>query len=300
MGKLNGVKVPAYFSVGGAGMALAAGALLIAAPLRMIAGSRQKLPPAHAGVVWERRGDWHLNGSGTRLRLGDAVPPGSLLTAAGSKAAQSTVILLPDGQRLLCECYDAKACSQGFRIPAIVSSPSPAVWEMFAGVQKVLLARPAADDAAFAPPAGHEALAAHVEIVSAVSPQGETSIASALRVLPAGRYALALTSDGGRGSGVTDLGKQPLDWAAPHGVAQVRVPGPGVYRIHVSDATLEPRIDIEVLATMPSFLASETAGLKQARETILEWSHAHEGWPLHDFLRAYLQSRGSVTSENVQ
>jgi hypothetical protein len=299
LGRLNGVKVPAYFLVGGAGIAFAA-ALLIAAPLQVIAGSREKLSPAFAGIVWEKRGDWHLNGSGTRLRLGDAVPPGSLLTAAGSKAAQSTVILLPDGQRLLCECYDAKACSQGFRIPAIVSAPSLAVWEMFVGVQKVLLARPAADDAAFEAPAGHEALAAHVEIVSAVSPQGEISIASALRVLPPGRYALALTSDGGRGAGVIDLGKQPLDWAAADGTARVRVPGPGVYRIRVSDTTLEPRIEIEALATMTGSFAEESAGLKHARETILEWSHTHEGWPLHDFLRAYLQSRGSVTSENAQ
>ena len=279
---------------------MAAAALLVAAPALVIAGSREKVPPAFAGMVWKKQGDWHLNGSGTGLRLGDAVPPGSLLTAAGSKAAQSTVILLPDGQRLLCECYDAKACSQGFRIPAIVSSPSPAVWEMFVGVQEALLARPAADDAAFEAPPGHEAMAAQVEIVSALSPQGEISIASALRVLPTGRYALALISDGGRGSGVIDLGKQPLNWAAADGTARVRVPGPGVYRIRVSDPSLEPRIGIEVLATMPGSFAEESTGLKHARETILEWSHTHEGWPLHDFLRVYLQSRGSVTSKNVQ
>lgn len=291
------MKVPASFFVGGAVLGLAA-SLLVAAPSRVTAGSQQK--PEFAGIVWERRGDWHLNGRGPRLRLGDAVPPGSLLTAAGSKAGQSTLILLPDGQRLLCECYDAKACSQGFRIPAIVSAPSPAVWQMFVGVQKVLLALPAADDAAFATPAGHEALAAHLEIVSPVTPQGEISIASALRVLPTGRYALALTSDGGHGSGVIDLGKQPLDWAAADGTARVRVPGPGVYRIRVSDVRLEPRIEIEVLATMPGSFAEESAGLKHARETIQEWSHTHEGWPLHDFLRAYLQSRGEVPSETAQ
>lgn len=277
-----------------------AATLLIAAPLRIPADSLEKVPPAFAGIVWERRGDWHLNGSGTRLRLGDAVAPGSLLTAGGSKAAQSTVILLPDGQRLLCECYDAKACSQGFRIPAIAPSPSPAVWRMFVGVQKVLQARPAADDAVFVAPAGHAALAAHVEIVSAVSPPGEISIASALRVLPAGRYVLALTNDSKRGSGANDLGKQPLDWAAADGTARVHLPGPGVYRVRVSDTTLEPRIEIEVLATMPGSFAEESAGLKHARQTIQEWSHTHEGWPLHDFLRAYLQSRGSVPSGKAQ
>jgi hypothetical protein len=34
-----------------------------------------------SGMVWEKHGDWHLNGSPDALRLGEAIPPGGLVTA---------------------------------------------------------------------------------------------------------------------------------------------------------------------------------------------------------------------------
>jgi hypothetical protein len=63
----------------------------------------------------------------------------------------------------------------------------------------------------------------------------------------------------------------------------------------VSDQTYVPRFEIEVLATSPASSAAEAAGLKMARETILKWTH--EGWPLHAFLRVYLESRLSAASQ---
>jgi hypothetical protein len=270
-------------------------ALQTVLPAMPLAADSAKQPSTFSGMVWVKRGNWRVNGSSTELRLGDAVLPGALLTASG-KGEQSTVILLPDGQRLLCECYDARTCSQGFRIPAIVPLPTAAVWEMFVGVRSALLSRPATADAAFPPPVGHEALAANAEIVSPVSPDGQVSIAAALRVLPSGQYALSLTRSPGA-SAATSWSEQTLDWVAPHGIAAVRIPGPGAYRIRVSDETQEPRIAIEVLATPPASLAEESAGLKQARETIQQWSRTHEGWALHDFLRAYLESRAKLSSE---
>jgi hypothetical protein len=265
-------------------------ALQIVMPAVLFAADIGKPPSVSYGIVWAKRGNWHLNGGPTELRLGDAVLSGTLLTASG-KGEQSTVILFPDGQRLLCECYDARTCSQGFRIPAIVPSPTAEIWEMFAGVQKVLLARPATAEAAFTAPVGHGALAANAEIVSPVNPDGQVSIAAALRVLPSGKYHLSLTRDRPGTSAETGWGEQTLDWVAPHGIADVRLPGRGVYRIRVSDQTEEPRIAIELLATPPASLAEESSGLKQARETIQQWNRTHEGWDLHDFLRVYLESR---------
>jgi hypothetical protein len=269
--------------------------LLVAAlqtvlPAMLLASDSDTKPTTFSGMVWVKRGNWHVSGSPTELRLGDAVLPGRLLTASG-KGEQSTVILLPDGQRLLCECYDAKTCSQGFRVPAIVPLPTATVWEMFVGVRSVLLSGPATADAAFPQPVGHEALAANAEIVSPVNPDGQASIAAALRVLPSGQYGLSLTQESPEASAETSWGEQTLDWVAPHGTADVRIPGPGAYRIRVSDTTHEPRIAIEMLATAPASLAKESAGLKQARETIQQWSRTHEGWALHDFLRVYLESR---------
>jgi hypothetical protein len=276
---------------------LVVAALQTVLPAMRLAADSDKPPSKFSGMVWVKRGSWHVNGSPTELRLGDAVFPGGLLTASG-KGEQSTVILLPDGQRLLCECYDAKTCSQGFRVPAIMPSPTTTVWEMFVGVRSVLLSRPATADGAFPPPVGHEVLAANAEIVSPVNPDGQVSIAAALRVLPSGQYKLSLTPESPGAAAETGLvGEQSLDWVAPHGTAYVRTPGPGAYRIRVSDETHEPRIAIEVLATSPASLAKESAGLKQARETIQQWSLTHEGWALHDFLRVYLESRVKLSSE---
>jgi hypothetical protein len=58
-----------------------------------------------------------------------------------------------------------------------------------------------------------------------------------------------------------------------------------------------PRIEVEVLATAPDSLATEAARLKQLRETIMQWNHAHGGWDLHTFLRVYLESRPAALSQ---
>jgi hypothetical protein len=265
------------------------GALLMGGPAVSVSAAS-----GATGMVWEKHGDWHLNGSSNALRLGEAIPPGGLITAGVDGSAHSIVIFLPDGQRMLCECYEAKTCSQGFRVPAITPQPQPAVWEMFVAVRNVLLLRPAAAETAFPTPAGREEMAVNSEMVAAVSPQGEISIAPALRVLPSGQYSLRVATDG-QTTAATAPSTQALDWSAAQKVAQVRIGGPGLYRIRVSDQTYVPRFEIEVLATSPTSLAAETAGLKMARETILKWTH--KGWPLHAFLRVYLESRLSAPSQ---
>jgi hypothetical protein len=265
------------------------GALLIGGPTVAVAAATDA-----SGMVWEKHGDWHLNGSSSALRLGEAIPPGGLLTAGAEGPPHSIVILLPDGRRMLCECYEAKLCSQGFRVPAITPQPQLAVWEMFVAVRNVLLLRPATAETAFPTLAGRESMAVNSEMVVAVSPRGEISIAPALRALPSGQYTLRVSQDG-QSTVPTAPAVQPLDWSAAQKVAQVRVGGPGLYRIRLSDQAYSQRFDIEVLATSPASLAAETAGLKMARETTLKWTH--EGWPLHDFLRVYLESRLSASSQ---
>lgn len=252
--------------------------------------------PDPTGMVWERHGDWHLNGSSDTLRLGEAIPPGGLITAGAEGSTHSMIILLPDGQRLLCECFEAKTCSQGFRVPAITPQPTPLVWNMFVAVRNVLLLRPVAAETAFPMPTGRAEMAGNFEMVAAVSPQGEISIAPALRVLPPGQYSLSVMKEGQQASVSTIPAAQPLDWNSARPVAQVRVGGVGLYHIRVSDQAYIPRIEIEVLATSPASYPAEAAGLKQTRETILNWSHIQEGWPLHPFLRVYLESRLNALS----
>ena len=259
--------------------------------LIVFAGFLAYADEAPSGMVWERHGEWHLNGSSAVLRLGEAIPTGGLLTAGAESPTHSMTVLLPDGQRMLCECYEAKSCSQGFRVPAITPRPSPAVWNMFVAVRNVLLLRPASAETPFATPTGRSALAGKVEMVAAMSPQGEVSIAPALRVLPSGQYSLSLAKDGSQPAASSRSATQPLAWIAGQKAAPVRLPEPGLYRIRVLDQTYVPRLEIEVLTTTAASLADEAAGLKQARQTIMEWNQTRGGWSLHDFLRVYLQAR---------
>jgi hypothetical protein len=245
-------------------------------------------------MVWERHGDWHLDGSSDTLRLGEAVPPGGLITAGADGSTHSMIILLPDGQRLLCECFEAKTCSQGFRVPAM-TPPKPVVWDMFVAVRNVLLLRPKAAETAFPIPVGRAEMAGHFEMVVPVSPQGEIPISPALRVLPPGQYSLSVMKEGQQPAASTIPAVQPLAWNSRQPVAEVRVGRVGLYHIRVSDQAYVPRIEIEVLATSPASYPAEAAGLKQTRETILNRSHAtQEGWPLHPFLRVYLESRANA------
>jgi hypothetical protein len=129
-----------------------------------------------------------------------------------------------------------------------------------------------------------------------VTPQGEISVSPALRVLPPGEYSLSVMNVGQQSAASTIPAVQPLDWNSRQPVAQVRVGGVGLYHIRVADQSYIPRIEIEVLATSPASYPAEAAGLKQTRETILNWSHTQEGWPLHPFLRVYLESRANALS----
>lgn len=249
--------------------------------------------PDPTGMVWERHGDWHLNGSSDTLRLGEAIPPGGLIKAGTESATHSLIVLMPDGQRLLCECFEANTCSQGFRVPAITPPPRPVVWDMFVGVRNVLLLRPMTAETAFPTPVGRAEMAGNFEMVAPVSPQGQISITPALRILPPGHYSLSVMKEGQEPVAPTPA-PQPLDWNSAHPVAQVRVGGAGLYHIRVTDQSYIPRIEIEVLAASPASYPAEAAGLKQTRETILGWSHIQQGWPLHPFLRVYLESRANA------
>jgi hypothetical protein len=259
-------------------------ALLFSVPLSASDGE-------YSGMVWKRQGGWHLNGSASALRLGEAIPLGGLLTADAAGDTHSLLVLLPDGQRLLCECYEAGTCAQGFRVPAIASPPTAAVWTMFVGVRNALLMRPATGEAPFPEPVGRDIDAANVEIVAAVDAQGKVAIVPALRVLPSGHYRFEVRGDSPQPGATTAPSVQPMDWDPARASAQIRVPGPGLYRITVRDEARVPRIEMELLATPAGAVASEADGLKKMRLTVVDWSRTHEGWSLHDFLRAYLQSR---------
>src|SRR5579871_4480840 len=69
----------------------------------------QTSSPAGAGVAWAVRGQWLVDGAGSPVVAGGAIPPGSLLLPQGAPN-HSILVLLPDGLRLLFECFTAEDC----------------------------------------------------------------------------------------------------------------------------------------------------------------------------------------------
>ena len=213
-------------------------------------------PAEFSGMVWKKQGNWHVNGSTSTLRLGEAMLPGSLVTAGNDKI-DSLTVLMPDGQRLLFECSEAHACAQGFRIPEMIHRPTSVTWAMFVAVRNVLLLRPATDTAPFPTPVGRAETAGRFEIVAPIEANGQISTATALRDLPAGNYLLAVSRYGQSSDAVT---RQPLLWKKLADRGLVKVEGPGLFRLQVTDASDVLRLDIEVLATPAATRYARSSG----------------------------------------
>lgn len=238
------------------------------------------------------------------MRLGEAMPPGGLLTAGRSDSPHSLVVLLPDGQLLLCACYRVQTCSQGFRIPAIARPPAPDVWQMFVEVRNELLLEPATAESAFSVLPGRDSMARLSEITSALTPAGEISLAPALRNLPSGSYTYTVRRADATGEQrvLDGAGAAPrrLLWVAPQGMARVPVGKIGAYRIQVTDEAHVMRLDIFALAAPAGAAAAESARLDAARQTLVQWTRVSVGWPRHDFLRVYLEARASALQAESQ
>jgi hypothetical protein len=95
-----------------------------------------------AGLAWQVRGTWQLAGAGRPLRAGDAVPPASLLQPDDTAGDHSITILLPDGQRVLYECFTVADCARGFRVPSLIRKPDAFAVDMLARIGAILSNKP--------------------------------------------------------------------------------------------------------------------------------------------------------------
>ena len=101
----------------------------------------QKARETPHGLAWQVKGTWMADGQGEPLRDGDFLLPGSLLEPAAVAGDHSITVLLPDGQRVLYECFAAQDCARGFRVPSLYARPQPFAVDMMARIHSVLAAR---------------------------------------------------------------------------------------------------------------------------------------------------------------
>jgi hypothetical protein len=233
------------------------------------------------GVAWRVSGVWEIEGSNAPIRTGDAIPPGSLLEPGGEPGNHSILVFLPDGQRILYECFLAEDCARAFRVPLLYRSPDPFAVEMLARIHAVLSRRDRDSD-----PGPHQGPAVPRDEALAVLDHGNrVAISGLAAALPNGRYTYDL---------------QPFDHAHPgpsHVALEkhepsitIPVPSPGLYHCRIYDDQATLRVDLLIAAERPEQATGLTKSFNQAKTLIGDWNIDYQGWPIHDFQRAYLES----------
>jgi hypothetical protein len=249
---------------------------LLIPPLRAQEGTK---PPG--GLAWHVQGIWQAEGKGAPILTGDPVQPGSLLQPSEEAINHSIIVLLPDGQRILYECFTMEDCARGFRLPSLFRLPEPFAVDMLAHIQSVLVRRNHAFSASVLPVPRWP----RDEVVAELDPDNRVHIAGLATKLANGRYTYDL---------------QPLDPTYPrqsHLVLQktapsvtLTLPSAGLYVVTITDDQNTPRIDLFVAAARPAQAASLQKSLHDANVLLKQWNGDYYGWPIHDFQWAYLQS----------
>ncbi len=243
----------------------------------------QKVNEAPAGVAWQVQGSWQLIRKSLPIIAGDAIPPGSLLQPHEGTIHPSITILLPDGQRILYECFTAEECARGFRVPSLYRRPQPFAVDMLARIHAVLVQRN--DHLSIKASIQHEPELPRDEAVALLGPGNRVHVAGLATHLPDGRYTYDL---------------QPLDGKHPRQFRLVTekngpsitltLPSSGLYAVTIADDLNTPRIDLFVAALKPAQAVSFSKSFHRADALMKEWNGDYAGWPIHDFQRAYLES----------
>ncbi len=245
----------------------------------------QRTSAALSGIAWKVRGSWQVEGKSAPIVTGDAIWPGSLLQPKSSLQPgiraldQSITILLPDGQRILYECFTVEDCARGFRVPSLYRAPEPLAVDMLARIRAVLV-RESSDSSS-----GSETPLPRDEVVAALGSGNRVQIAGLAARLPNGRYTYDL---------------RPLDHTNPPQFNLVlqktapsitlALPSSGLYVLTIADDLNTPRIDLFIAAVKPAQAASVEKSFGGAKALMKKWIGNYSGWPIHEFQWAYLQS----------
>lgn len=237
---------------------------------------------ANAGLAWQVRGTWQVNGTDLPVRVGDAIQPASLLQPTDTAGDHSITILLPDGQHFLYECFTVADCARGFRVPSLIRTPDTFAVEMLSRIRTALAVRPS--DLSNGDRNSIGSQAARDEAVAVLDARNRVQVAGRLTALPQGRYTYDLRPLNHAYSSQFHLA---LEKTAPS--IDLELPAPGLYDITIHDAASTPRIDLFLAAIKPEQSAAFQS-FHAANTTMHAWNEDYAGWPIDDFLRAYLES----------
>lgn len=242
------------------------------------------LPPAAPcqtplGIAWDVRGLWHDGASSHPIRTGDALAAGDLLQPDPSASDHSLTVLLPDGQRVLYECFTAQDCARGFRVPSLYLKPDTFAADMLARIRAVLTQ--SKSDLS----GKSDSDLPEDEVVAVLTPGGQVNIAGLAASLQHDRYTCRVHSL------TRPAARQPAQTVEKTSRSlTLKLPGPGLYEVAVSDSLQRPRIHILLAAITPSQAVAIQKPFDQAHALFMDWNEDYQGWPVHRFQRAFLRS----------
>jgi hypothetical protein len=243
----------------------------------------QITPAAPSGVAWHVKGTWQVEGKGAPLQTGDAVQPGSLLQPDPVAAQHTVIVLLPDGQRVMYECFTVDDCARGFRVPSLYLDPEPFAIDMLARIRAALVRGDSGFSAASGihPPLGFP----RDEILAVLGPDNQVRVEGLATKLPNGSFTCDI---------------RPFDPAHPNQLHLVLektapfitlpLPSTGLYVVTIYDDRNTPRVQLFVAAISAAREASFKKSFHDAKQLMQKWNDDFYGWPTHDFQRAYLES----------
>jgi hypothetical protein len=245
-------------------------------------GRAQSTAAAPQGLAWQVSGVWFVDGKNSQIINGDYLQPGSLLQPARGASKNSITVVLPDGQRISYECLTVVDCARGFRVPSLYREPDPFAAELLERIHKGLAqGSQSSSDSPAAPP---EVQLPRDEIVTAIDGDNKVRIGGLASRLPNARYTYDL---------------RPLDRRSPtqpHLAVtksgpeiSIPLPGPGQYELTFTDELNSPRIDVFVAALTPEQGSIEQS-FHRAKKMMVDWNEDYYAWPIHDFVRAYVES----------
>ena len=262
---------------------LVAFALLVPA----LIGAQEPRGELRDGIAWRVIGNWSIEGGKRLISEGDFVPPDALLRPVEGTKEHSVTVLLPDGQRILYECFTSRDCARGFRVPALYRSPTASAQELLARVNAVTQTKRKPDDAA-----GHEdeVPVPRDEAVAQLGTDNAVEVAGLPAALSDGKYSYAVRPVS-RVSDRKTLGKQTRRSFVKQGRSvKLLIPSDGLYEITIFDRLNSPRVDLLLAAVRGPRAAKMRKSFGDIEDLLKDWNEDYQGWPVHELRRHYLRS----------
>jgi hypothetical protein len=250
----------------------------------------QKRPSQALGIVWQVKGPWKSETQDWILHNGDVILPDTLVHPVQASGNHSILVLLPDGQRILYECYLPEDCAHSFRVPRLYRSPETFAVDLIMRIHQVLSHREESQSSGARP----EPSLPRDEVLTELGPTNQVEVAGLVAALPDGEYTYELRPLHPEFSRISHGAFKKTSQSVA-----LKLPSSGIYDITIFDRLGTPRIDLFVAAADPQHEVAFSREFTRAHALMADWNKDYQGWPIHEFQRAYLESLFSNVTPTI-